>query len=223
MKAVVAVGALVVTAVVARRTSDATRGRLLATLVVAAVVAMAALSQGPSSVPVGAQYQVSWLTALTGLAWLTVVAFAGPPLARAVRHLVSRRWRSPGSASASAVRWVGPPSARDRHGAASVTSRWVPRAAVALLAMVAVLVPATGRSVDADANDRTAALVSAVRDAAPPGTYVVSASGNWAYLSTLDAVALDLLRRGDASAWCGSVSCRWSPSAAISTSPRRGS
>ncbi len=170
LRGLVLVAGLAAGAVAARRWGDRDRARLLAVVAAAIVIAATSLSVGPTSVRVGAQYQVAWLTALTGLAWFTAVAFVAPPLARWVDDLGDRRARVPATAR---------------------------RTLVVVATATAVVIPATGASFDRAANDRTAALVAAVRDEVPPGTYVVAASGNWAYLSTLDAVALDLLRRGD--------------------------
>ena len=76
----------------------------------------------------------------------------------------------------------------------------IPRAAAvagaAGLGLVAIAVATWGGpTYPADAA-RTRAIAAAIRAQVPKGTYKLSAEGTWAYLSTLDAVSVELLRHG---------------------------
>lgn len=83
-----------------------------------------------------------------------------------------------------------------RWPAASTRIPLVATSAIAALGLAGVAVTVLGGpTYPADAA-RTRAIADGIRHQVRPGRYRLSASGTWAYLSTLDAVSVELLRHG---------------------------
>ena len=80
-----------------------------------------------------------------------------------------------------------------------LAARTIPRVVEVAIAVLVVLGIATtlggGPTYPADAA-RTRAVADAIRAQVPQGTYKLSGTGTWAYLSTLDAVSVELIRHG---------------------------
>jgi hypothetical protein len=77
-----------------------------------------------------------------------------------------------------------------------VTSVGAVPVAIGLLAIVALVAATKGGPTYRADSARNRKLAAAIRAKVPKGTYLLSARGNFAYLSTLDAVSVDLLRHG---------------------------
>ncbi|MGI8709647.1 MAG: hypothetical protein ACR2LA_01415, partial [Acidimicrobiales bacterium] len=151
----------------ARRSQNRWLTRLLAVVAVAIVVPILVLARGPEEVRLGPAYQLTSLVAVSALAAFALSAALAAAIAP---HLRARL------------------GGRDHRRFVAVVG------GVAAVAALATTV--FGGETQAEDSHRTARLADAIRAELPKGTYRLSAQGTWAYLSTLDAVSVDLLRHG---------------------------
>jgi hypothetical protein len=83
---------------------------------------------------------------------------------------------------------------------APVARRIDPRAlagsALGVVGIGALAIAVLGGPTHGADAERTRAVADAIRHELPKGTYKLQATGSWAYLSTLDAVSVELLRHG---------------------------
>ncbi len=166
---------LVAAAVWGQRSGRRWLMRMVAVVAVAVVVPMLVLARGPDEVRLGPAYQLTSLVAVSAFLAFALTA----ALATAVRPFF--------------VHTVAP---TQPHEGSTRRSPQVVGLAVLTLAVVALATAVFGGPTYATDNHRTQALADAIRAKVPKGTYKLSAQGTWAYLSSLDAVSVDLLRHG---------------------------
>ncbi|MGI8757332.1 MAG: hypothetical protein ACR2MB_16050 [Acidimicrobiales bacterium] len=173
VKGAMLVGVLALVGWWARRTGRRWLVRMVAVAALALVVPAAAFSRGPDEVRLGPSYQLTSLVAVS--------AFVAFVLAAAGVSAVTDR--------VGTARPKGGTLARDRRPQ-------VLGVVLSVLAIGALASAVWGGPTYAADNHRNARLAAAIRVKLPPGTYRLAASGTLAYLSTLDAVSVDLLQHG---------------------------
>lgn len=181
-KGAVLVAVFAVIAWWARRTDRRWLVRLLAVAVVALLVPMAVLGRGPDEVRLGPTYQLTSLVAVSAFFVFALTAALASAVGQEAGGFGTAR---PVRRGRRRSRWPSSPPVVQVVGGA-----------LAILAVAAVTTTVLGGPTYAEDNHRTARLADAIRAKVPTGTYRLAADGTWAYLSTLDAVSVDLLRHG---------------------------